>query len=391
MKRKIQPIAQQCNRLYYENCGILVKSYLLHRTCSRHRLSTVVLVRFTFHSFGGLKKQMKMSDLAKLAGVSKSTVSRALAGSERVTKETRDRIQQLAKEHNYRMNMRARNFRLQNILTIGVLLPSNGQAEWLATDPFVLELLGSVADALEAKGGHELLLAKHSNNDPSWILEFAETRSVDGIIVIGQSLYHEELNKAADITNTMVVWGAQLPDQKYVTVGTDNYQGCKLATEHLLAQGRKRFVFLGDTRFPETQLRYQGFQAALADAGLTVHSELTAYSETASDAALNYVSEILDRQPGFDALVASSDMLAFSAIKAIHNGGLTVPGDIAVAGYDDITLSEYSNPTLTSVTQNRRAGGKALVDTLFDLLDNKPAQSLFIPTELVTRESTLGR
>ena len=124
---------------------------------------------------------------------------------------------------------------------------------------------------------------------------------------------------------------------------------------------------------------------------MTVHSELTAYSETASDAALNYVSEILDRQPGFDALVASSDMLAFSASKAFHNGGLTVPGDIAGVGYVDITLSEYSNPTLTSITQNRRAGGKALVDTLFDLLDNKPAQSLFIPTELVTRESTLGR
>lgn len=330
-----------------------------------------------------------MSDLARIAGVSKSTVSRALADSDRVTKETRDRIQKLAKQYNYRMNVKARNFRLQNILTIGVLLPSNGRADWLATDPFILEMLGSIADALEAKGGHELLLAKQSNNDPSWIEEFARTRSVDGVIVVGQSLYHEELNNAASAHKAMVVWGAEITGQKYITVGTDNYRGGKLATEHLLAQGRKRFAFLGDTRFPETRLRYEGYRDALKSAGLEYRAELTTDSENASDVALKSISDLLNAEPTFDALVAASDMLAFSAIKAIGNFGLKVPDDVAVVGYDDITLSDYSNPTLSSISQDRQAGGQALVDRLFELIEDGETNNTIIDTKLVIRESSV--
>ena len=332
---------------------------------------------------------MKMSDLARIAGVSKSTVSRALAGSERVTLETRERIQNLAKQHNYRMNVRARNFRLQNVLTIGVLLPSNGRSDWLATDPFILEMLGAIADALEAKGGHELLLAKHTNNDPSWITEFAQTRSVNGIIVVGQSLYHEELNSAAEFQEAMVVWGAEIPDQKYVTVGSDNYLGGKLATEHLLKQGRRNFAFLGDIRFPETKLRYNGYRDALRSAGLEYRSELTTDSANASDLALQSTSNLLLNEPAFDALIASSDMLAYSAIKALNNFGLNVPRDVAVVGYDNITLSEYSNPTLSSITQDRAEGGRLLVEKLFEQLEKKEVVSnAKIKTELVIRESS---
>ncbi len=331
---------------------------------------------------------MKMSDLAKLAGVSKSTVSRALAGSDRVTEETRQRIQNLAEKHNYRLDTRARNLRKKDILTIGVLLPSNGRKDWLATDPFILEMLGSVADALESKGDHELLLAKHSNNDPSWISEFARTRSVNGIIVIGQSLYHEELNKAADLRNAMVVWGAEMPDQKYVTVSSDNYRGGQIATEHLLEQGRKKFAFLGDIRFPETKLRYQGYRDALQNAGLEYRTELTTDSEYASDTALELMSRLLREQPPFDALIASSDLLAISAKKAIMDHGLRVPKDVAIVGYDNITLVDYSTPTLSSITQDRGQAGTLLVEKLFEILETGNAENATIKTELVVRESS---
>lgn len=332
--------------------------------------------------------KMKMSDLAKLAGVSKSTVSRALANSPRVTSETRERIQKLAEKHNYRLDTRARNFRLQKVLTIGVLLPSNGRADWLATDPFVLEMLGAVADALEARGGHELLLAKHTNNDPTWIEEFVLNRSVDGIIVIGQSLYHQQLNRAAESYPAMVVWGAELPDQKYTTVGSDNYRGGRLATEHLLSQGRKNFAFLGDIRYPETRQRYQGYRDALKDAGLAYRSELTTDSEHASDIALESISTLLRSESRFDALIASTDMLAISAIKAITDHGLNVPNDISVVGYDNITLADYSSPTLSSITQDRLAAGTLLVEKLFNLIESGTAENTQISTELVIRNSS---
>lgn len=331
---------------------------------------------------------MKMSDLARLAGVSKSTVSRALSGSDRVTEKTRERIQKLANEHNYKLDTRARNFRKQETLTIGVLLPSNGRPDWLATDPFILEMLGSVADALEAKGSHELLLAKHTNNDPSWISDFARTRTVDGIIVIGQSLYHDELNRAAEFQDCMVVWGAEIADQKYITVGSDNYKGGRIATEHLLEQGRKNFAFLGDIRYPETKLRYQGYRDALRDAGLEYRSDLTTDSENASDIALASISRLLQEQPSFDAIIASSDLLAISAKKAIIDHGLRVPEDIAIVGYDNIALANYSTPTLSSITQDRVLAGKLLVNKLFEKMDTGHADSATISTELVARGSS---
>ena len=331
---------------------------------------------------------MKMSDLARLAGVSKSTVSRALSGSDRVTEKTRERIQKLANEHNYKLDTRARNFRKQETLTIGVLLPSNGRPDWLATDPFILEMLGSVADALEAKGSHELLLAKHTNNDPSWISDFARTRTVDGIIVIGQSLYHDELNRAAEFQDCMVVWGAEIADQKYITVGSDNYKGGRVATEHLLEQGRKNFAFLGDIRYPETKLRYQGYRDALRDAGLEYRSDLTTDSENASDIALQSISRLLREQPSFDAIIASSDLLAISAKKAIIDHGLRVPQDIAIVGYDNIALAKYSTPTLSSITQDRVLAGKLLVDKLFEKMESGQADSTTISTELVVRGSS---
>lgn len=330
---------------------------------------------------------MKMSDLARLAGVSKSTVSRALADSERVTKETRDKIKQLAEQHGYRMNVRARNFRLKNILTIGVLLPSNGKSDWLAADPFILEMLGSISDALEHRG-HELLLAKHTNNDPSWIEEFARNRSVDGIIVLGQSLYHDVLNRTAEWYKNMVVWGAELEGQKYCTVGSDNYLGGKLAAEHLLSQGKTKFAFLGDTHYPETMQRYMGYRDALKEANVEYKSELTTYSENASDTAHHSVSKLIEAAEPFDALIASSDMLAISAIKAIGSNGLSVPEDVAVVGYDNITLAAYTNPTLTSIKQDRALAGKVMVDQLFELIENGKSSNTTLPTELVHRESS---
>ncbi len=378
-------MTQQYNRFHHNTTGCIVvfDDFVVS---SRVRLSDTMALL----NLNRVRKLMKMSDLARIAGVSKSTVSRALSGSDRVTKETRERIQKLAAEHNYKLDTRARNFRKQDTLTIGVLLPSNGRQDWLATDPFVLEMLGSIADALEAQGSHELLLAKHTNNDPSWISDFVHTRSVDGIIVIGQSLYHDELNKAADTQIPMVVWGAEMPDQKYITVGSDNYKGGQIATKHLLEQGRKRFAFLGDIRYPETKLRYQGYRDALRAAGLEYRSELTTDSENASDIALESISSLLKNTPSFDALIASSDLLAISAKKAIIDHGLRVPEDVAIVGYDNITLANYSTPTLSSITQDRLLAGTLLLQKLFEIRKNGTAKCVTIETKLIIRGSSMN-
>lgn len=336
------------------------------------------------------QKPIKMSDLARIAGVTKSTVSRALAGSERVKKETRDRIQQLARENNYRMDVRAQNLRTQKTRTIGVLLPSDGRANWLASDPFILEVLGAISDALEAQGGHELLLAKHSNNDPSWIDDFARSRSVDGIIVVGQSLYHEQLNRTASWHKTMVVWGAEIPDQEYFTIGSDNRLGGMLATEHLLQQGRHEIAFLGDTRYPETKLRFEGYLDALKKAGNNNIIHLNPSQSDGGTADKDSISQSLLAAKRLDGLFASSDLLAMSAMNALIDQKKYVPSDVAVVGYDNITLSEYSNPPLTTIKQDRSLAGQLLVKNLFELMDTGTTKNAVIDTELVVRASSMG-
>ena len=328
---------------------------------------------------------MKMADLAKIAGVSKSTVSRALAGSDLINKETQEHICALAKKHGYRKDMRASNFRMKQMLTIGVLLPSDGTDSWLAENPFILEMLGAISDELELKG-HELLLAKHSNSDPSWIKDFIENRSVDGIIVLGQSVYHDIINEAALNCKNLIVWGAHLPEQNYIAVGSDNYLGGKLAAKHLLSRNKKKLAFLGNIKCPEPDLRYRGFKETIIRAGLP-EPILIRTEESRNSVADNFGQFIRDGHL-IDGLFTANDLLALNAIQIAQDNRMNVPNDLAVIGYDDISLLKYINPSITSVSQDRKIAGKMLIDKLMAIMSDKDVTREYIPTELIIRDSS---
>ncbi len=338
------------------------------------------------HRFG---KIMKMSDLARIAGVSKSTVSRALSGSELVTKETRDRIKALAKEHGYRMDARARNFRKRETLTIGVLvpIPPTEQGELPATNPFILEMLGVLADELE-KRGHELLFAKHSNRDPSWLREFVETRSVDGVIVLGQNIYHDILNEIALDYPNLVVWGASLPDQNYISVGSDNYLGGKLTAEHLIGSGRKHLGFLGNTHCPESMLRFEGFRDTVLEKNAEAEVTLIDCPENTHDGGFKTISSFTQNNKTIDGLFAASDMLANRAIQALRSRNIDVSDTVSVVGYDSISSSEFMTPSLSSISQDCKIAGQKLVEKLFELIEGKATKSEMIPTYLIIRNSS---
>ena len=330
---------------------------------------------------------VKMSDLARLAGVSKSTVSRALANSDRVKPETRKLIHELAEKLNYRMDTRARNFRLKSVLTIGVLLPSVGHDNWLATNPFILELIGALSDKIDSHG-HELLLAKHNNCDPAWLQEFVYTRSVDGVIVIGQSFYHHILNDIAENYSKMVVWGAHLPDQNYITVGTDNYKAGRLVANHLLETQRRQFLFVGDTNTPESHQRLQGFRDTIAELSHTSTPRILKCADYSNEGADDFLEKDLENYLNqVDAIFASNDSIAIKIIQKLHKAGLSIPDDISVVGYDNINLSGHLNPGLTTVEQDRRLAACLLVEKLLDLINGKQVVSTCIPAKLVARDS----
>lgn len=329
----------------------------------------------------------KMQQLADLAGVSVSTVSRALAGNPLINVKTRDRIAALAAEHNYQINENARNFRLQRTNVIAVVLMLDVKSEQHISDMFFLEMLGAIADALSAQN-YDLLLAHSPVDDVADIYSSRVLRRSDGIIFIGQGNQHGKLNEIADLDHPMVVWGSNLTDRHYCTVGSDNVAGGYLATKHLLNLGRKNIVFMGDINMPEPRQRYQGYLQALKENNIKSDSGLQVDVPFEMSHASEAINQLLQQKIALDGAVCCSDLIALSAIAALTESGLSVPDDVAVVGYDDIALASYSSPSLTTVRQNIVQGGRVLVQKIMAQINGDKVADSVLKTELIVRRSS---
>lgn len=332
-------------------------------------------------------RHLQMEDIARLAGVSVSTVSRALSGSPLVNEDTRTRIEELARSLNYSINVGARNFRLQSNRTIAVVLPYDALTRQHVSDPFFVSMLGSLADAVTERG-YDLLLERISADKLYLAGDLPKSGRAIGAILIGQWRHHEQLNELAFRRSPVVVWGAQLPQQLYCTVGSDNAAGGARATAHLIETGRRRIAFLGDTELPEIARRFEGYQRSHAQHGLKVIPALVRPTPFVEGGAEQAVADLIEQNVRFDAVFASSDLLAMATINALRGRGRTVPKDVAVVGYDDIELARYYHPSLTTVRQPIRKGGEALVDALLQLVAGHRPKPQILATELIVRESS---
>ena len=334
--------------------------------------------------------RLQMADIARLAGVSVSTVSRALSGSTLVNEATRQRVAELARSLNYTINVGAQNLRLKQNRTISVIVPYDPETKQHLSDPFFLSLIGSIADALTERG-YDMLLSRVDANRLDNASQFYDTGRSIGIILIGQWHHHDQLNEMAVRGVPMVVWGAHLPSQVYPTVGSNNIEGGRIATAHLIAQGARRVAFLGDPGLPEIGQRHQGYLQAHADAGLPVDPALLLPAAFVREAVQGAVQDLVRSGTGFDAIFAGSDLSAMTAIGCLSQLGWRVPQDVQVAGYDDIALAAHFHPALTTVSQPIVEAGEALVDSLLAQLGGDRAQPRELDTRLVVRESSPQR
>jgi DNA-binding LacI/PurR family transcriptional regulator len=332
--------------------------------------------------------KLQMQDIAQLAGVSISTVSRALKQSSLVNAETRERIEKLARSLKYSVNVGASNLRLRRNRTVAVVLPFDTVTRQSVSDPFFVILMGSLADALTARG-YDMLVSRIDAEHLNLAGDISASGRAIGVIMIGQWHHHDQLNELAVRHAPVVVWGAQLQQQLYCTIGGDNIAGGTLATEHLIAQGRRRIAFFGDIDLPEIGHRYEGHKRALSHHQLTAASELLHRTPFIEGSAVAAVAKLIKKKIPFDAVFAASDLLAMETIGALRGHGLRVPDDIAVVGYDDIVVARYYHPALTTIRQPVQSGGTALVDALLELVDGKRPKSQMLPTELIVRESSI--
>ena len=329
-----------------------------------------------------------MAEVARRAGVSLSTVSRALAGSPLISSATRLRVREAAEFLDYRVDAAGSSLRTGLTRAIGVVIPLAHAASQSLSDPFFLEILGAIADELSACG-YSLLLNKVTGDPCDWIATLARERRADGVIVIGQSLHHEALNRAAAMNFAMVVWGTPMPGQRYVTVGSDNVAGGRAATAHLIAQGCRSIAFLGDPAAPEVAARLEGYAQAMGEGGLTPAPHLQVAVRFGGDSAYHAMASLLNAGAQLDGVVACSDVFAMSAMRALQERGHKVPADVAVIGFDDISFAAFTMPPLTTIRQNCQAGARLLVENLLRARRHEHCESVMLPTELVVRASSL--
>ena len=357
--------------------------HLFHPLPEPIRLATPPTAMSVSHEPG--RRRMQMADIARLAGVSASTVSRALSGSPLIPETTRNRITELANSLNYRVNVGAANLRKRDVQTVGVIVL--GDSLQMISDPFLLSILGTVADALDERG-MSLLLSRVHQGQRQQMTAMIESGQVAGLVVIGQLTWHDHLNTLARERLPMAVWGACLPDAQYPVVGGDNQQGGYLATRHLIERGCRRIAFFGDTSHPEAGLRFEGYIRALREAGLEQDPRLQQSFLFGDTRIREVIDGWLNQHLRFDAIFASSDVTAISIMGALSERGIAVPDQVRLVGYDDIALAAHVHPPLTTVRQPTEAAGRALVDLLFEALAGKPRRTIVLPAELIRRESS---
>ena len=336
------------------------------------------------------KPAATMADIARVAGVSVSTVSRALSGSTLVASAKVDEILRVAREAGYVVNATARNLRLKRTQTIGVVVPLAHEAGQPLTDPFLSQMLIHLADEITVRG-YGMFLQKVLATGKDWLQHLIASGRADGFIVIGQSTERQTLQSVAESYLPLVVWGGQLAGDTYCTIGTDNRGGTRAVTEHLLTTGRKRLVFLGNPRMPELGLRYAGYAEAVT-AAATQDPEVSAPRSVpvhvTATGAYDAVRELIGSGVDFDGLVCASDVIALSALRALTSCGVNVPVDVAVTGYDDIPLAAHANPSLTTVHQDLPLAAATLVERLFRRMDGHNLPSVTLPSRVVVRESS---
>ncbi|WP_239537780.1 LacI family DNA-binding transcriptional regulator [Dyella mobilis] len=327
-----------------------------------------------------------------MTGVSQSTVSRALRGSPLVSEETRQRIKAAADQLNYKVDKNASNLRSQHSGTLALLLFEDPTADESHINPFFLSMLGSITRACALRG-YDLLIS-FQQLSYNWHADYADTKKADGLILLGYGdylAYLDKLQNLADQGMRSIRWGAVLPDQPDISIGCDNFQGGRAIALHLLEQSCRRIAFLGDasSHYPEFFERYRGYVAGLQEAGLAADPALQVdAAESTEQAGYQALESLLARDTPFDAVFAASDLIAIGAMRALADRCIKVPEQVAVAGFDDIPMSRFLNPPLTSVLQDTKLAGETLVDNLLRLIRGEPVETRLLPVKLVVRRSS---
>lgn len=330
------------------------------------------------------KRLPTLEDVAARAGVSRATASRVVNMDPRVGRAAREAVQTAVTELGYRPNRNARSLVRPEPDSIAVVVPE--AEDRVFTDPFFASLLASITQSL-ADSPVQVLLAMGQPGNSLKIERYLRGGYTDGAIVVS---HHRDDHIWQVLTETRLpavyVGRPYVGDVGIPYVDVNNHAGGRLAAEHLVTAGRRRIgTITGAMDMAAGEDRLAGWRQGLQEAGLP--DDLVEHGDFSSESGAQAVARLLARQPELDGLFVASDLMAVAAIHELQGRGIRVPEDVAVVGFDDSQAAQLTRPPLTTVQNPVAQMATTAVSMLMGLLEEQPASSVVLETELVHRAS----
>lgn len=334
-------------------------------------------------------RRITVSDVAKKAGVSPSTVSRVTSDNPRISKGTRDKVLKVMKDLNYIPNVIGRSLAINRTGVIGVVMPQRSSDTML--NPFFPEALRGIVNAAAENNYDVLISSKTKTGDElSTIKKLQSSGRVDGIILLSSKEMDPNIRYLKTVDFPFTVVGS---DSGYLTnhVNNDNISAAKDLTDHLLEQGRKVILFAsGGLEYSVTRERMEGFKMALLNAGINFSSDLIYTGNFDEETGIRMAEEMLKSGKKPDAVIASDDSIAFGMVRYFLSHGVKIPEDIAIASFNNSVLSRYSDCPLTSIDINAAKLGREALLQVLRAIEGLRGEKVLVPYKLIVRNSTLG-
>lgn len=321
-----------------------------------------------------------IKDVAKLAGVSISTVSYTLNNSPRISASTKKRVEEAAKALNYKKNGFASDLKRSKTNTIALLLSD-------LSGPYYSELIQGVQD-ITTSNGYDLIACSSIGGAQSTAVKFLSEKRVDGAVILAHNISDETMLESAKSV-PIVLLDRILDEEHIYLVEVDNIEGGYHATEYLIDRGHSQIAFVsGPADSHDSSFRYQGYRNALEDHHIDYQSKWYITSNFTKEGGYRATKLLIAQQGLPQAIFYANDEMAIGGMEAFRETNLRVPEDISIIGYDDIQLADYTSPPLTTIRQPKYEAGSLAAHLIFQLIAGEKIDRHYkLSTEIIERQT----
>lgn len=334
-----------------------------------------------------------LEQVAALAGVGRGTASRVINGSAHVSEHSRQAVEAAVAELRYIPNAAARTLKTRRTDTVALVIAES--EDRIFGEPFFAGVVRGISKSVSAAGKQLVLLLSQAGARSAHLESYLSRQHVDGVLLL--SLHDDDLLPEVIRSRSlpMVVGGRGTDIADTCWVDVDNEHGAALAAQLLVDLGCRAIATItGPPDMTAGRDRYEGFRAALAEAGRTLSDDLVAHGDFSQPSGARAMAELLERRPDVDGVFCANDPMAAAALQVLRDAGRRVPDDVSVIGFDDSPLALTTHPPLTTVRQPPEEMGQAMVEVLLEQLrspDAVRAETRVLATSLVERGSTKPR